>query len=201
MFAWPSLHVLAMSATPIPRTLQSAMIGIQDVSILATSPSKRRPVRTTLGPYDKASMRVALLREFRRGGQSFVVVPQIEDIDGVHQILKEIVPELSVRVAHGKMRAAEMDEIMVGFGDGDGDVLLSTNIIESGLDVPRANAIFVWRADRFGIAQLHQLRGRVGRGRTQGSAMLVADENITQETLARLSTMEAHDGPVANFRG
>jgi transcription-repair coupling factor (superfamily II helicase) len=195
----PSLHVLAMSATPIPRTLQSAMIGIQDVSILATSPSKRRPVRTTLGPYDGASMRVSLLREFRRGGQSFVVVPQIEDIDGVHQTLKDLVPELSVRVAHGKMKAAEMDEVMVGFGDGDGDVLLSTNIIESGLDVPRANTIFIWRADRFGVAQLHQLRGRVGRGRTQGSAMLLVEEDIAQETRARLSTMEAYDRSGAGF--
>ncbi|PWE54150.1 hypothetical protein DEM27_21975 [Metarhizobium album] len=195
----PSLHVLAMSATPIPRTLQSVMIGIQDVSILATSPSKRRPVRTTLGPYDGASMRVALLREFRRGGQSFVVVPQIEDIDGVHKILKDIVPELSVWIAHGKMKAAEMDEIMVGFGDGDGDVLLSTNIIQSGLDVPRASTIFVWRADRFGIAQLHQLRGRVGRGRIQGLAMLLADDDIAQETRARLSTIEAHDRLGAGF--
>ncbi|MDP9838711.1 transcription-repair coupling factor (superfamily II helicase) [Neorhizobium huautlense] len=195
----PSLHVLAMSATPIPRTLQSAMIGIQDVSLLATSPSKRRPVRTTLGPYDGPSMRVALLREFRRGGQSFVVVPQIDDIDGVHQTLKDLVPELSVRVAHGKMKAADMDEVMVGFADGDGDVLLSTNIIESGLDVPRANTIVIWRADRFGIAQLHQLRGRVGRGRTQGSAMLLAEDVIAQETRSRLSTMEANDRLGAGF--
>lgn len=195
----PELHLLAMSATPIPRTLQSAMIGIQDVSILATSPSKRRPVRTTLAPFDRASMRVALLREFRRGGQSFVVVPQIEDIEGVHEMLKDLVPELSVRVAHGKMKAADLDEVMVGFGDGDRDVLLSTNIIESGLDIPRANTIFIWRADRFGLAQLHQLRGRVGRGRTQGSAMLLADEDISEETRARLSTMEAYDRLGAGF--
>nr|WP_305112956.1 DEAD/DEAH box helicase [Shinella lacus] len=195
----PALHLLAMSATPIPRTLQSAMIGIQDVSILATSPSKRRPVRTTLGPFDRASMRVALLREFRRGGQSFVVVPQIEDIDGVHETLKDLVPELSVRVAHGKMKAADLDEVVVGFGDGDGDVLLSTNIIESGLDIPRANTIFIWRADRFGLAQLHQLRGRVGRGRTQGSAMLLSEDDISEETRARLSTMEAYDRLGAGF--
>lgn len=195
----PALHVLTMSATPIPRTLQSAMIGIQDVSILATSPSKRRPVRTTLGPFDGVSMRVALLREFRRGGQSFVVVPQIEDIDGVHKILRDIVPELSVRVAHAKMKASEMDAVMVGFGDGDGDILLSTNIIESGLDVPRANTIFIWRADRFGIAQLHQLRGRVGRSRRQGSAMLLAEDGIAQETRARLSTMETYDRLGAGF--
>lgn len=195
----PALHVLAMSATPIPRTLQSAMIGIQDVSILATSPSKRRPVRTTLGPYNDASMRVALRREFRRGGQSFVVVPQINDIEGVYQILTDLVPELSVSVAHGKMKAADLDEVMVGFGDGDGDILLSTNIIESGLDVPRANTIFIWRADRFGLAQLHQLRGRVGRGRTQGSAMLFANDDIAQDTRARLSSMEAHDRLGAGF--
>lgn len=195
----PALHVLTMSATPIPRTLQSAMIGIQDVSILATSPSKRRPVRTTLGPYDEASMRVALLREFRRGGQSFVVVPQIDDIEGVYQTLTDLVPELSIRVAHGKMKAGELDEVMVGFGDGEGDILLCTNIIESGLDVPRANTIFIWRADRFGLAQLHQLRGRVGRGRTQGSAMLLADDDVAEETRARLSTMEAHDRLGAGF--
>ncbi len=195
----PALHLLAMSATPIPRTLQSAMIGIQDVSILATSPSKRRPVRTTLGPFDRASMRVALLRESRRGGQSFVVVPQIEDIDGVHEMLKDLVAELSIRVAHGKMKAAELDKVMVGFGDGDGDVLLSTNIIESGLDIPRANTIFIWRADRFGLAQLHQLRGRVGRGQIQGLAMLLADNEISGETRARLLTMEAYDRLGAGF--
>ncbi len=195
----PTLHMLAMSATPIPRTLQSAMIGIQDVSTLATSPRKRRPVRTTLGPFDRASMRVALLREFRRGGQSFVVVPQIEDIDGVHEMLTDLVPELSVRVAHGKMKAADLDEVMVRFGDGDGDVLLSTNIIESGLDIPRANTVFIWRADRFGLAQLHQLRGRVGRGQIQGLAMLLADDKISGETRSRLLTMEAHDRLGAGF--
>ncbi len=195
----PALHVLVMSATPIPRTMQSAMIGIQDVSILATSPSKRRPVRTTLGPYDEASIRVALMREFRRGRQSFIVVPQIEDIDNVYQILSHLVPELSVRIAHGKMKAAAMDEVMVNFGDGDGDILLSTNIIESGLDVPRANTILIWRADRFGLAQLHQLRGRVGRGRTQGSAMLLADDDIAQDTNARLLTIQAHDRLGAGF--
>jgi transcription-repair coupling factor (superfamily II helicase) len=190
----PLLHTLTMSATPIPRTLQSAMIGVQDVSILATAPSKRRPVRTSLTPVDRAAMRVALMREYRRGGQSFLVVPQIEDIDRVRAMLGEIVPELSVQVAHGKMKAAEMDEVMVRFADGDGDILLSTNIIESGLDVPRANTIFVWRADRFGLAQLHQLRGRVGRGKAQGMAYLTTvDEDLAEETRARLSTMVEND--------
>jgi transcription-repair coupling factor (superfamily II helicase) len=191
----PLLHTLTMSATPIPRTLQSAMIGIQDVSVLATAPSKRRPVRTSLSPVDRAAMRVALLREHRRGGQSFLVVPQIEDIDGVLEMLGEIVPELSIRVAHGKMKAAVMDETMVGFADGDGDVLLSTNIIENGLDVPRANTIFIWRADRFGLAQLHQLRGRVGRGKAQGMAYLLTTDgdDISEETRLRLLTMVEND--------
>lgn len=170
------------------------MIGVQDVSILATAPSKRRPVRTFLSPIDRASMRVALMREYRRGGQSFLVVPQIEDRDHVQEILSAIVPELSIRIAHGKMKAAVMAETMVGFADGDGDILLSTNIIESGLDVPRANTIFVWRADRFGLAQLHQLRGRVGRGKAQGIAyLLVPDYNISEETRLRLLTMVEND--------
>ncbi|KQV32000.1 hypothetical protein ASC96_31125 [Rhizobium sp. Root1204] len=190
----PLLHTLTMSATPIPRTLQSAMIGVQDVSILATPPSKRRPVRTSLGPVDRASMRVALMREYRRGGQSFMVVPQVEDIDQVHKMLAELVPELSIRIAHGKMKAAFMDNVMVGFADGDGDVLLSTNIIESGLDVPRANTIVIWRADRFGLAQLHQLRGRVGRGKVQGVAsLLTAEGDISEQTRLRLSTMVEND--------
>ena len=191
----PLLHTLTMSATPIPRTLQAAMIGLQDFSILATAPSKRRPVRTTLSKADRASMRVALMREYRRGGQSFLVVPQIEDIGPVEKMLAELVPELSVRVAHGKMKSAVMDEVMVGFADGVGDILLSTNIIESGLDVPRANTIFIWRADRFGLAQLHQLRGRVGRGKAQGIAfLLTADaDDIPEQTRVRLSTMVEND--------
>jgi transcription-repair coupling factor (superfamily II helicase) len=148
----PSLHTLAMSATPIPRTLQSAMVGVQEVSLLTTPPSKRRPVRTSLAAFDSASMRTGLMREHRRGGQSFVVVPRIEDIEEVEAILRKIVPELSVVVAHGKMPGAAIDEAIVGFAEGDGDILLATNIIENGLDVPRANTMFVWRAERFGLA-------------------------------------------------
>ena len=191
----PLLHMLTMSATPIPRTLQAALIGVQDVSLLATAPSKRRPVRTSVGSLDRASMRTALMREHRRGGQSFLVVPQIDDIDQVKVMLDEIVPELCVRVAHGKMKAAVMDDIMVHFADGDGDLLLSTNIIESGLDVQRANTIFVWRADRFGLAQLHQLRGRVGRGKAQGVAYLLTrnGDAISEETELRLSTIVEND--------
>lgn len=191
----PSLHVLAMSATPIPRTLQSAMVGIQEVSLLTTPPRRRLPVRTTLSPFDSASVRVALMREFRRGGQSFVVVPRIEDIAAVEARLRKIVPELAIRVAHGKMPAAAMDEAVVSFAAGDGDILLATNIIENGLDVPRANTIFVWHADLFGLAQLHQLRGRVGRSGTQGAATFLTDENaeLSEEARLRLSTLVEND--------
>ncbi len=191
----PALHTLAMSATPIPRTLQSAMVGVQEVSLLTTPPSRRRPVRTTLVTFDSASMRIGLMREYRRGGQSFVVVPRIEDIEEVAAILSKLVPELSVKIAHGKMPAAAIDEAIVGFAEGDGDILLATNIIENGLDVPRANTMFVWNADRFGLAQLHQLRGRVGRAGAQGMATLLTEDGVelAQETRARLSTLVEND--------
>jgi transcription-repair coupling factor (superfamily II helicase) len=188
-------HLLTLTATPIPRTLQAAMVGIQDVSVIASPPARRRPIRTFLAPFDAASLRTALLREKRRGGQSFVVVPRIEDIAPLAERLAKLTPELSVRVAHGGLSADEADAVMVGFADGEGDVLLATNIIESGLDVPRANTMIVWRPDRFGLSQLHQLRGRVGRGRAQGIAYLISDpeDDLPDATRARLSTLEAFD--------
>jgi transcription-repair coupling factor (superfamily II helicase) len=188
-------HLLSITATPIPRTLQAAMIGIQDVSVIASPPARRRPIRTFLAPFDAASVRTALLREKRRGGQSFLVAPRIEDIAPLAAQLQSLAPELSVRIAHGGLPAEKVDSVMVGFAEGDGDVLLATNIIESGLDVPRANTMIVWRPDRFGLAQLHQLRGRVGRGRAQGIAYLLHDpaEELSETTRARLSTLEAFD--------
>jgi transcription-repair coupling factor (superfamily II helicase) len=188
-------HLLTLTATPIPRTLQAAMIGVQDVSVIASPPARRRPIRTFLAPFDAASLRMALMREKRRGGQSFVVAPRIEDIGLLETQLASLVPELEVRVAHGELAAEAADAVMVGFADGHGDVLLATNIIESGLDVPRANTMVVWRPDRFGLAQLHQLRGRVGRGRIQGVAYLFSDplEDLSEATRARLSTLEAFD--------
>jgi transcription-repair coupling factor (superfamily II helicase) len=188
-------HLLTLTATPIPRTLQAAMIGIQDVSVIASPPARRRPIRTFLTPFDAATLRTALLREKRRGGQSFFVVPRIEDLGAITERLAQAAPELSVRVAHGELKPEAADEVMVRFADGDGDVLLATNIIESGLDVPRANTMFVWRPDRFGLAQLHQLRGRVGRSRAQGVAYLLADpdEPLPEAARARLSTLEAFD--------
>lgn len=189
------LHVLSMSATPIPRTLAAAMVGVQEASLLSTPPARRRPVRTELAPFDRASVKTALIREHRRAGQSFCVVPRIEDIEPTLAELRKLLPELSVLVAHGDMNAAEMDEAIVTFANGDGDILLSTNIIENGLDVPRANTIVVFRADRFGMAQLHQLRGRVGRGRVQGLAYLLteAGKDIAPQTRSRLSTLLAFD--------
>ncbi|MBB3595878.1 transcription-repair coupling factor (superfamily II helicase) [Rhizobium sp. BK529] len=191
----PALHRLTMSATPIPRTLQAAMAGLQDVSLLNTSPARRRPVRTFLVPFDPAAVRAALLREYRRGGQSFVIVPRIEDIDHLAKVLREIVPEMSVRTAHGKMRTAALDGVVVDFADGDGDILLSTNIIENGLDVPRANTILIWQAHRFGLSQLHQLRGRVGRGQMQAFAYLLTEpeRELPEEARLRLSALIDND--------
>lgn len=191
----PEVHRLTLTATPIPRTLQLAMVGVEDVSLIATPPARRRPIRTFLAPFDPATARTALLREQRRGGQSFVVVPRIADIDAVAEHLSRTCPELSVRIAHGELPAETVDETMVAFSAGDGDVLLATNIIESGLDVPRANTMLLWRADLFGLAQLHQLRGRVGRGRVQGVTYLFHDAAtpLPDASRARLSALEAFD--------
>ena len=194
-------HVLTLSATPIPRTLQSALVGLQQLSIIATPPARRQPIRTAVGVFDPETLRAALLRERARGGQSFVVVPRIEDMAEIAERLARLVPELSLVQAHGKMPAAEIDEAMVRFAGGDGDVLLATNIIEAGLDVPRANTMVIWRADRFGLSQLHQLRGRVGRGTRRGHVLLVTDpeHEIAPRTLKRLRTLEAFDRLGAGF--
>ncbi|WP_338503030.1 helicase-related protein [Sphingomonas kaistensis] len=193
-------HALSLTATPIPRTLQSALVGLQPVSILATAPARRQPIRTEVGGMDEAKLRTALMRERTRGGQSFVVVPRIEDMEGLGTMLDRLVPELSLVRAHGKMPAAEIDEAMVNFAAGDGDVLLATNIIEAGLDVPRANTMVVMRAEHFGLAQLHQLRGRVGRGARRGHILLMTGKaDIPKRTLDRLNTLAAFDRLGAGF--
>jgi len=194
-------HVLTLSATPIPRTLQTALVGLQQLSVIATPPARRQPIRTSVGAFDDATVRTALLREKSRGGQSFVVVPRIEDMAPLAEKLGRLVPELEILEAHGKMPAADIDEAMVRFGRGDGDVLLATNIIEAGLDVPRANTMVIWRADRFGLSQLHQLRGRVGRGSRRGQVLLLTDPDaeIAPRTLKRLRTLEAFDRLGAGF--
>ncbi len=191
----PQAHVLILTATPIPRTLQAALVGLQEISVIATPPARRRPVRTLLSPFDPSTVRTALQREHARGGQSFVVTPRIEDIGELRAQLADLVPELSLLVAHGELAPEEVDEVMIRFSDGDADVLLATNIVESGLDVPRANTMLVHHPDRFGLAQLHQLRGRVGRGRVQASAYLLFDpaHPPSDAARARLETLVAYD--------
>ncbi|WP_081673872.1 DEAD/DEAH box helicase [Novosphingobium lindaniclasticum] len=199
--AMGSGHVLALSATPIPRTLQSALVGLQDLSVIATPPARRQPIRTFVGIFEDHRVRSALLREKSRGGQSFVVVPRIEDLAALERRLARLVPELTIIQAHGKMAAGDLDDAMVRFAGGDGDVLLATNIIEAGLDVPRANTMVVWRADRFGLSQLHQLRGRVGRSARRGQILLLTEPEaqVAPRTLARLNTLAALDRLGAGF--
>ncbi len=195
------VHTLTLTATPIPRTLQGALAGLQTISVLTTPPARRQPVRTTVSEEDEAVIRTALLREHARGGQSFCVCPRIEDLGRLAALLERLVPDLSVVTLHGKMKPDALDSVLVGFAEGHGDVLLSTDIIEAGLDIPRANTILVWRADQFGLAQLHQLRGRVGRGRARGMAWLFTDpaHSPTPAAARRLAALEAHDGLGAGF--
>ncbi len=197
-----AIHVLTLTATPIPRTMQAAMVGLHDLSVIATPPARRQPIRTFLLPFDPVSVREALLREERRGGQSFVVCPRIDDIAPMAARLRELVPELQVLTAHGQLPPAELDDVMVRFADGESDVLLATNIIETGLDVPGANTMLVWRADRFGIGQLHQLRGRVGRGRVRAVCYLLTDPQakLAPATERRLRTLEGLDRLGAGFQ-
>jgi transcription-repair coupling factor (superfamily II helicase) len=194
-------HVLTLTATPIPRTMQQALAGLTETSVIATPPLRRMPVRTMIGEIDRNRIAAALRRERAKGGQSFVVCPRIEDLGGVADLLTEVAGECDVVAAHGKMPAGELDAAIVDFAGGRGDVLLSTNIIESGLDIPRANTMVVWRADRFGLSQLHQLRGRVGRGRARGVVHLLTEPGteISPATRKRLETLAALDRLGAGF--
>ncbi|MBV8590510.1 MAG: DEAD/DEAH box helicase, partial [Acetobacteraceae bacterium] len=194
-------HALTLTATPIPRTLQSALAGLQDLSIIATPPARREAIRTFRTADDDLVLREALLRERRRNGQSFVICPRIEDIAPMSERLHRLTPELHVIEAHGKMPPDETDEAMVRFADGEADVLLSTNIVETGLDVPRANTMLIFNPERFGLSQLHQLRGRVGRGRVRGVVYLLTDPARPASAAAdrRLRVLEAFDRVGAGF--
>ncbi len=177
------VHVLTLTATPIPRTLQMAMSGLRELSVIQTPPVDRLAVRTYVMPWDPVVLREALLREHYRGGQSFIVTPRIADLPDIEQYLREEVPEVRYVVAHGQMAAGEVEERMSAFYDRKYEVLVSTTIIESGLDIPSANTMIVNRADRFGLAQLYQLRGRVGRAKTRAYAyMTTPPQRVMTET-------------------
>jgi len=196
------VHVLTLTATPIPRTLQLALTGVRDLSIIASPPVDRLAVRTFVSPFDPLIVREALLRERYRGGQSFYVCPRIEDLAGAKDFLDKNVPEVRVAVAHGQMPPQVLEDIMSAFYDGKYDVLLSTTIIESGLDIPTANTLIVHRADMFGLAQLYQLRGRVGRSKLRAYALFTLPEKkkITAQAERRLKVLQSLDTLGAGFQ-
>ena len=197
-----NVHILTLTATPIPRTLQMALAGVRDMSIIASPPVDRLVVRTFVMPYDPVVLREAIMRERFRGGQTFYVCPRIEDLPHVRQRLAEVAPECKIAVAHGRLSASEIESVMSGFYDGAYDILLSTNIIESGLDIPRVNTIIVHRADMFGLAQLYQLRGRVGRAKVRAYAYLTMphDRLLTAAAQKRLEVMQTLDSLGAGFQ-
>ncbi|WP_377848388.1 transcription-repair coupling factor [Bosea sp. UC22_33] len=196
------VHMLTLTATPIPRTLQLAMTGVRELSIIATPPVDRLAVRTFVTPFDPLIVREALLRERYRGGRSFYVVPRIEDIADVKDFLDKQVPECKVGIAHGQMAAGTLEDVMTAFYEGQYDILLSTTIVESGLDIPTANTLIVHRADMFGLAQLYQLRGRVGRSKTRAYALFTvpANRKLTEQADKRLKVLQSLDTLGAGFQ-
>ena len=196
------VHVLTLTATPIPRTLQMAMSGLRELSVIQTPPVDRLAVRTYVAPWDAVVLREALLREHDRGGQSFFVVPRIKDLPDIEEFLCNRVPEIKYVVAHGQMTPTEVEDRMSAFYDRKYDVLLSTTIVESGLDIPSANTLIIHRADRFGLAQLYQLRGRVGRAKTRAYAYLTTPEHgaITDTAEKRLKLLGDLDTLGAGFQ-
>lgn len=196
------VHVLTLTATPIPRTLQMALSGVRELSLIATPPVDRLAVRTFVLPYDPVVIREAILREHYRGGQSFYVCPRIEDLPKLQERLAQLVPEIKVITAHGQMPPAQLEEVMTAFDDGRYDLLLATNIIESGLDIPTANTLIVHRADMFGLAQLYQIRGRVGRAKLRGYAYLTHNPGVvlSQTAQQRLHVIETLDSLGAGFQ-
>ncbi|CUJ25632.1 transcription-repair coupling factor [Cognatishimia activa] len=195
------IHVLTLTATPIPRTLQLSLSGVRDLSIIGTPPVDRLAIRTYVSEFDAITIREALLREHYRGGQSFYVVPRISDLPEIEEFLKEQLPELTYVVAHGQMAAGELDDRMNAFYDGKYDVLLATTIVESGLDIPTANTMVVHRADMFGLSQLYQIRGRVGRSKTRAYAYLTTQprKKLTATAEKRLRVLGSLDTLGAGF--
>ncbi len=195
------VHVLTLTATPIPRTLQMAMTGIRDMSLIATPPVDRLAVRTYVLPFDSVIIREAILRERHRGGQIFYVCPRVSDLSGVEETIRELVPDIRIVVVHGQMPTRSLEDSIVEFYEGQADLLISTNIIESGLDMPRVNTIIIHRADMFGLAQLYQLRGRVGRAKIRAYAYLTLPPNqkLTATAQKRLDVMQTLDHLGAGF--
>ncbi|MEC8042718.1 MAG: DEAD/DEAH box helicase, partial [Pseudomonadota bacterium] len=189
------IHVLTLTATPIPRTLQLSLSGVRDLSIIGTPPVDRLSIRTYVSEFDGVTVREALLREHYRGGQSFYVVPRLSDLPEIEEFLREQVPEVSYITAHGQMAAGELDDRMNAFYDGKYDVLLATTIVESGLDIPTANTMVVHRADMFGLAQLYQIRGRVGRSKARAYAYLTTKprQKLTATAEKRLRVLGSLD--------
>ncbi len=196
-----NVHVLTLSATPIPRTLQLALTGVRELSLIATPPVDRLAVRTFITPFDPVTLREALLRELYRGGQTFYVCPRVSDLEDRRQFLSDYVPEVKVGVAHGQMTPGQLEDIMTAFYDRQYDVLLSTTIVESGLDIPTANTLIVHRSDMFGLAQLYQLRGRVGRSKTRAYALFTvpAGRILTATADKRLQVLQSLDSLGAGF--
>jgi len=199
------VHVLTLTATPIPRTLQLALTGVREMSVIATPPVDRLAVRTFIMPWDGVVIREAIQRERFRGGQVFCVVPRLEDLPKVRERLAEIVPEARVTEAHGRLSPTELERVMTEFGEQKHDILLSTNIVESGLDMPAVNTLLIHRADMFGLAQLYQLRGRVGRGKQRGYAYLTwpqgakESHRLSAAAEKRLEVMQTLDNLGAGF--
>ncbi|MDO5646478.1 transcription-repair coupling factor [Paracoccus sp. (in: a-proteobacteria)] len=195
------IHVLTLTATPIPRTLQLSLTGVRDLSIIGTPPVDRLAIRTYVSEFDSVTVREALLREKYRGGQSFIVVPRLSDLPDLEHWLTENVPELNFIVAHGQLAAGDLDARMNAFYDGSHDILLATTIVESGLDIPTANTMIVWRADMFGLAQLYQIRGRVGRSKTRAYCYLTTKprQPLTPQAMRRLKFLGSIDGLGAGF--
>ncbi|MEM7617082.1 MAG: transcription-repair coupling factor, partial [Pseudomonadota bacterium] len=196
-----NIHVLTLTATPIPRTLQMSLSGIKTISLLANPPIDRKAVRTYVMPYDKIVIKDAILREYYREGQIFYVCSRINELDEIYNNLTELVPEIKIVMAHGKMSSKQLDEIMNNFYEGKFDLLLSTTIVESGLDVAKANTIIIHRSNNFGLAQLYQLRGRVGRSNIRAYAYLTIPPKLqpTENAYKRLNVMQSLDSLGAGF--
>jgi transcription-repair coupling factor (superfamily II helicase) len=195
------VHVLTLTATPIPRTLQLALSGVRELSLITTPPVDRLAVRTYISPFDPIIIREALRRERYRGGQCFYVVPRLTDLDDIDEFLREHVPELRVARAHGQLSPQQLEDVMTAFYEGQFDVLLSTAIVESGLDIPNANTLIVHRADMFGLAALYQLRGRVGRSKARGYAYFTTPngKKLTETAERRLKVLQSLDTLGAGF--